>query len=157
MNLFTLSNAVIEAVKAIIYRSDGRILLQQRDYTFGILFPGTWTCFGGQVETGEDLKNALLRELDEELGCVPGQLGDELFQWMWHGKNPAQHYYFPVFCEVDDDALVLNEGLAMSWFSFDKLQDIILGPDVSANLQKIAHFVERSLKDRIDLRQPECG
>lgn len=141
MSLSTLNNCVAHAVKAIIYSSDGRILLQQRDYTPGLIFPGCWTFFGGQVETGESLKDALQRELLEELGCVPGRVGDELFQWMWSDENPSQNYYYPVFCEVNDDALTLNEGQAMAWFSFDGLQNIELTPSVYENMPKIAIFL----------------
>jgi ADP-ribose pyrophosphatase len=96
----SLSNFMVRGVKAIIYRSDGCILLQQRDYAPGLLFPGCWTFFGGQVEADESLKDALQRELLEELGCVPGQVEDELFQWAWQGeKKPTQNYYFPVFAK----------------------------------------------------------
>jgi 8-oxo-dGTP diphosphatase len=148
MSLFSLSNFVIHAVKAIIYRSDGHLLLQQRDYAPGLLFPGLWTLFGGQVEVGENLQSALQRELVEELGCVPGRVGNELFQWMWQGENPTQNHYFPVYCEVNDDALVLNEGQAMSWFALDGLHDMPLTPDVRATLSKIATFVECSTSDQ---------
>lgn len=134
---------MIHAVKAIIYSSDGHVLLQQRDYTSGILFPGCWTFFGGQVEAGENLKDALQRELLEELGCVPGQVEDELFRWAWLGEPPAQNYFFPVFCEVNNDALELNEGQAMSWFSIEGLKDINLTPGVYENLPQIAIFIER--------------
>lgn len=130
-----------QAVKAIIYRGDGQLLMQQRDDIPDLIFPGCWTFFGGQVETGEDLKHALQRELVEELGCVPGRVGDELFQWEWLGEPPWQDHYFPVYCEVDDAALVLNEGQAMSWFSFKGLYNIPLTPGVYENMSKIATFL----------------
>jgi 8-oxo-dGTP diphosphatase len=132
------------AVKAIINRSDDCILLQQRDHTPGLSFPGCWTFFGGQVETDESLEDALKRELIEELGCVPGPVGDELFKWEWRGEHPTQNHYFPVYCEVDDNILVLNEGQAMSWFSVDELQRIQLTPCVYENLPQITSFASRS-------------
>lgn len=135
-----MNNCVTHAVKAIIYRGDGRIFLQQRDFTPGILFPGCWTFFGGQVEPGESLKDALQRELLEELGCVPGRAGDELFQWTWSG-SPSQNHYFPIHCEVNDHALKLNEGQAMSWFPLEELKNIELTPGICENLPKIAMFL----------------
>ena len=131
-----------QAVKAIIYRNDGRVLLQQRDHAPGLIFPGHWTFFGGQVEAGESLKDALQRELFEELGCIPGQVGEELFQWEWLGEPPSLNHYFPVYCEVNDDALELNEGQAMSWFSIEEMRDIQLTPGAYENLPKFAIFLD---------------
>lgn len=129
------------AVKALIYRQDRRFLLQQRDFKPGLPFPGHWTLFGGLVEAGEDLLTAMRRELLEELGCVPGRLGSEIFSWQWHGENPAINHCFSVYCEVPDDAMVLHEGNAMSWFSIEDLGTIELTPGVSENLGIIADFL----------------
>jgi 8-oxo-dGTP diphosphatase len=148
MSLSTLSNSALHAVKAIIYRGDSHVLLQQRDCAPGLLFPGLWTLFGGQVEAGENLTSALQRELIEELGCVPGEVRDELFQWEWPGVYPVQNHYFPVLCEVNDDALDLLEGQAMSWFPIEVLQDLALTPDVRATLAQLTHFVGRSTGDQ---------
>ena len=132
---------MVHAVKAIIYREDRHILFQQRDYTPGIIFPGYWTFFGGQVEAGENLKEALRRELQEELGCIPGCIEEELFQWAWTGENPSQNHYFPVRYGVNDDVLELNEGQAMRWFSFEDLQNIELTPGVYENLFQLSRFL----------------
>lgn len=142
-----MDNLVNHSVKALIYRSDSHVLLQQRDFAPGLHYPGCWTFFGGQVENGENLKSALQRELIEELGCVPGRVGDELFQWTRRGEDPSQNHYFPVYCEVGDDALVLNEGQAMSWFPFEGLQDIPLTPGIYENLPRIAIFLRLSSSD----------
>ncbi|MBK8027861.1 MAG: NUDIX domain-containing protein [Chloroflexi bacterium] len=47
--------------------SAGEVLLQQRDHTPGIAYPGAWTIFGGAVEEGETPDEAIRRELMEEL------------------------------------------------------------------------------------------
>jgi 8-oxo-dGTP diphosphatase len=70
---------MIHAVKALIYNSKYQILLQQRDFTMGIPFPGHWTFFGGQVEEKEDYKEALIREIWEELSWEPKIIEDEIF------------------------------------------------------------------------------
>lgn len=129
------------AVKALIYRSDGRILLQQRDHAPGLPFPGFWTFFGGLVEQGEDLRNALERELLEELGCVPGRVGEELFCWEWRGAGAALNHIFPVQCQVGDEALVLGEGLAMRWLSLEDLKAVLAVPGVVENLPRIEQFL----------------
>ena len=137
------------AVKALIYRSDRHILLQQRDLKPGLTFPGYWTLFGGQVEMGENFKAALRRELIEELGCVPGPVGDELFQWEWKGENPALNHCFAVRCEVSDELFVLNEGRAMSWFSLFGMKELLLTPGVVEKMPRIAAFLDLLLLDRL--------
>ena len=132
----------VHAVKALIYRPSGFMLLQQRDDKADLPFAGRWTFFGGQVEPGENLADALRRELLEELGCLPGQLGDELFQWDWHGVQPAHNHFFSVRCDVTDDALVLNEGQALGWFSLDELPGLPTTPLITDNMCHIAQFIK---------------
>ena len=64
----------LEAFKAVIYCEGGELLLQQRDNTPNLPFPGAWNFFGGHIEEGELPKDALIRELTEELGVIPGEM-----------------------------------------------------------------------------------
>ena len=141
MSLFASNDPVTQAVKALIYRRDGRLLLQQRDDTPDLPFPGYWTFFGGQVEPGESLQEALKRELVEELGCVPGRIRDELFQWTWLGKGAAKNHCFPVSCDIDDRIFSLGEGQAMGWFSIEELTRLRLTPGVRDNISVIRRFL----------------
>ena len=52
---------------AIIFTADGRYLMQLRDDKPGLRAPGHWGLFGGGVEAGETPREALVRELEEEL------------------------------------------------------------------------------------------
>ena len=58
--------SIVEVVAAIITRPDGSFLLASRPE--GKPYPGYWEFPGGKVETGESLRHALGRELQEELG-----------------------------------------------------------------------------------------
>jgi 8-oxo-dGTP diphosphatase len=136
----------LHAVKALIYRPNGSILLQQRDDKPDLPFAGRWTFFGGQVEPGENLVDALRRELLEELGCLPGLVGDELFRWNWHGVQPAHNHFFSVRCDVSDEALVLNEGQAMGWFSLDELTGLSTTPVITDNMFHIARFLNTTAR-----------
>lgn len=131
------------AVKALIYRDDCSMLLQQRDNSPGLLFPNAWTWFGGLVEPGEDLKDALRRELIEELGCLLGQIEEELFQWKWTGPQPALNHVFPVYCQVRDKELILMEGKAMAWYSLIQMEKLALTPLISEHFQRISGFLNR--------------
>ena len=46
----------------------GRVLLQMRDDIEGIIAPGRWCFFGGELDPGETPVEAAARELEEETG-----------------------------------------------------------------------------------------
>lgn len=50
----------------LLARSTGRLLLAQRSHQ--VLQPGTWGTIGGAIDPGENPKEAVLREVREELG-----------------------------------------------------------------------------------------
>lgn len=58
-----------EVVAAIIVRSR-QVLLGQRSASREF-YPGVWDIFGGHVEPGEEKQEALIRELQEEIGITP--------------------------------------------------------------------------------------
>jgi 8-oxo-dGTP diphosphatase len=60
-----------EVVAALIVRS-GRILLGRRSAE-RVFYPDVWDLFGGHVEPGEQREQALVRELEEELGITPAR------------------------------------------------------------------------------------
>lgn len=142
------SSSEAHAVKALIYRDDGCLLMQQRDNAPGLPFPNTWTLFGGLVEPGEGLKDALKRELIEELGCLPGSIESELFQWEWQGDDPDLNHIFPVYFQVGDRDMVLMEGQAMGWYSLESLKSLVLTPLVSENISKISAFLAGISKNK---------
>jgi 8-oxo-dGTP diphosphatase len=59
-------NPTLTVVAAALADSDGRILLQQR--APGRSMAGLWEFPGGKVEEGELPEEALIREIEEELG-----------------------------------------------------------------------------------------
>jgi len=70
----------IVAVAGVVMNENGEILLVKHTKD------GTWGCPGGQVENGENLIEALVREVKEESG-IDIKVG-ELF---WVGSNTATH------------------------------------------------------------------
>lgn len=102
------------AAAALLVTPDGRYLLQHRDPLPGIFFPGWWGLFGGAIDPGETPRQALVRELDEELGLTPSAvrpfcvLGLD-FGFSRHGQ--ADRHIFEVPIKEDDvGRMTLGEG-----------------------------------------------
>lgn len=62
------SNLMLPVVAAALVDSDRRVLLQQRPP--GKSLAGLWEFPGGKIEPGETPEEALIRELEEELGIA---------------------------------------------------------------------------------------
>jgi 8-oxo-dGTP diphosphatase len=133
----------------IIFRNDGRVLMQQSTELSGSPFPGCWSFFGGLADEGESPAKALDRELVKKFGGVPGQLGPELLNWEWHSDWTAtSKHFFPVHCEIEIERFALAEGQPMAWFSLEDLVKVPLTPAVYENFFELANFL---VEFRVDL------
>ena len=59
---------MIEVATALLFDSEGKLLIYLRDDNPDIPFPNYWDLFGGHVEAGEAPEIARVREVQEELG-----------------------------------------------------------------------------------------
>jgi 8-oxo-dGTP diphosphatase len=112
------TNKIQEIVKAVIFKKD-KFLLQLRDNRPDIPYPNTWAFFGGGVEDSENHKEALKRELEEELGWSP-----ESFEYLIKIMNKTYNCeitHYILECSVSPDKLCLGEGAAMGWFTYDEV------------------------------------
>src|SRR5271169_591115 len=84
----------MEVVAAVIER-DGRVLIGQRKP--GGLHPLKWEFPGGKVEPGEEPRDALVRELREEL-AIEARVGEELAQYDvdYPGRPPVRLLFYRV-------------------------------------------------------------
>jgi 8-oxo-dGTP pyrophosphatase MutT (NUDIX family) len=125
-----------DAVAAVVLTPDGRYLLQLRDRKRGIFFPDHWGLFGGGVETSDsDLKAAMRRELQEEIGV---DVADERFSFFtrmtfdfsYCGMPETFRMYYQVrLTEAEMQSVVLGEGSAFGAFTLmEALNDLRLVP-----------------------------
>ena len=82
-------------VVAALLLEEGRLLICQR--SAGSKFPNKWEFPGGKIEPGEDPKEALRRELLEELGIV-AEIGEEVWrvEHQYPGLPPVRLLFFAV-------------------------------------------------------------
>jgi 8-oxo-dGTP pyrophosphatase MutT (NUDIX family) len=109
------------AVAAVIL-IEGRYLLQLRDAKRGIFFPAHWGCFGGALDPGESVEQALTRELEEELSAKIPADAVRFFSRFEFGLDfaclkPIWRIFYEIeFSEAQMAGLSLGEGSDMRLF-----------------------------------------
>ena len=125
----------IEVVAAIIHDAEGRIFATQRGYGE---WKDWWEFPGGKMEAGETPKEALKREIREELSTEISV--DEFLctvEWDYPAFHLTMHCYL---CSLLTEALHLNEHEAARWLSKDELESVEWLPadwEVVSNLKKM--------------------
>lgn len=108
----------IEVVAAIIRRGN-EIFATQRGYGE---FKDWWEFPGGKIEPGESPRQALVREIREELDATI-EVGELLQTVEW--DYPTFHLTMHCFwCELTCEALHLNEHEAASWLNREHLRSV---------------------------------
>jgi 8-oxo-dGTP pyrophosphatase MutT (NUDIX family) len=113
---------------ALMVTEDGRYLMQLRDEKPDIILPGHWGSFGGTVDPGEDGKQAIHRELREELehDAAGARLFTELTILLPfpapRGPRFDRMSFFEVPIEAASvDAMVQHEGAGRRLFTPEAL------------------------------------
>lgn len=108
----------IEVVAAIIRKGD-RVFATQRGYGE---WKDWWEFPGGKMEAGETPKEALVREIKEELDAdiSIGRLLDTI-EWDYPTFHLTMHCYM---CSLLKDALHLNEHEAARWLPANELRSV---------------------------------
>lgn len=108
----------IEVVAAIIIK-DRKIFATQRGYGE---WQGWWEFPGGKIENGECPKEALVREIREELDAEI-EVGDLLETVEW--DYPSFHLTMYCFiCSLMSESMHLNEHEAAAWLTRETLRSV---------------------------------
>ena len=140
-----------EAVRARTYKgtsvmvllSDpgGNVLLNLRDDKPGVLHPGHWAIIGGGVEAGEELDEALRREVAEEIGYELDVAHEFCRIVDWEGNRHLVIVYVATI-DATIDELHLGEGKEIRFFPPDAIARLKLSPFVKEVVS--AYFEESS-------------
>ncbi len=96
---------------AVVVRADGAVLLAQRPA--GKPYAGYWEFPGGKLEPGESPRDALARELVEELGIVVRRAAPWIVQEHVYPHAHVELHFFRVF--AFDGEPVGHDGQAFAW------------------------------------------
>jgi 8-oxo-dGTP diphosphatase len=132
----TQGKTVLVAACALV-DADGRVLLAQRppDKTMA----GLWEFPGGKVEAGERPEEALIRELQEELGISVQEACLAPLSFASH-VYPSFHLLMPLFiCRRWQGIVRPCEGQVLKWVRAAKLRDYPMPP---ADIPLIPALVE---------------
>jgi 8-oxo-dGTP diphosphatase len=128
---------LITVVAAALVDYDGRVLLAQRPE--GKQLAGLWEFPGGKLEPGERPEEALIRELDEELGIVVKAACLAPLTFASHAYEDF-HLLMPLYiCRKWEGFVQSREGQALKWVKPKALRDYPMPP---ADAPLIPHLVD---------------
>ena len=119
--MLMLRRPKLTVVGAMIRNSKGSLLSCMRPK--GDAWSGWWEFPGGKVESGESLKVALAREIEEELGItiIPNRKVCEI-DYQYPDRDVNLHIFDCGIVHEQD--IVLNEHEELRWLSQDSLLDV---------------------------------
>jgi len=106
-----VSREIVRVAAAVIVRRDGQVLLAQRP--IGKAYAGYWEFPGGKFEPGETPRQALDRELREELGLNVRRAAPWITQRYVYPHAHVELHFFRVF-DWDGEP-VGHDGQAFAW------------------------------------------
>ncbi len=112
--------------------SKGLVLLQQKTYD-APNFPGNWNLFGGSVEEGESMEEAVVREYKEELARDFFEDDGEYFGT--YGDESVERAIFLSRIKDFNEPFTLYEGRGLGYFNENEINHISMPPHIRAILQ----------------------
>lgn len=120
---------MLHVATCLLFDKDGKLLIYLRDDKPTIAFPNHWDLFGGFIEDGETVEQALVREIEEELGitisnytywtdyeCLSGD-----------SKPNIKHVYIAHTDRSPDNLELLDCGQRLTSISLDERQNYKFG------------------------------
>lgn len=131
----------IVAAAGYVFDQDGKILLIKTPHR-------GWDCTGGQVEVGENLEEAVLREIMEESGitarvkCLCGVYSNVGQYTFYDGATPVPTKVMLDFiCEyVSGDCRTSEESSEVMWVPKGQALDYVTAPAMRYRIEKALNF-----------------
>ena len=121
-----MTKPILLVAAAALVDSDNRVLLSKRPE--GKQLAGLWEFPGGKVDAGETPEEALIRELDEELGIEVCDTCLAPFTFASHAYREF-HLLMPLFlCRNWEGDIIPREGQEIAWVRAKRLADYPMPP-----------------------------
>ena len=101
--------AIVDVAVAVILNEAGEVLLAQRPP--GKVYEGYWEFPGGKVEPGETVRQALDREIDEELGVIVSEAWPWITQVFTYPHATVRLHFYRVTGWQGEPSAVEHSGL----------------------------------------------
>ena len=116
----------------VVERPEGILMVQNRR-VIGGREAFTWDLPGGQVEPGETLNEALVRELDEEVGVAVGGQPEFLFyqeglRVVGERRRSVWRSFFFEVTEFEGEPAACNEVVAVRWMPRSAMKRELTAP-----------------------------
>jgi 8-oxo-dGTP diphosphatase len=122
------SPTILTVVAAMLTDGAGRVLMQKRP--FGKEHAGLWEFPGGKVEAGELPRNALVRELNEELGITVECGALEPIAFAESAPREGDRAIVILLYKANswDGTPASGEGAEIGWFTLAETAELPLPP-----------------------------
>jgi 8-oxo-dGTP diphosphatase len=130
-----MSTKVILVAACALIDADGRVLIAERPA--GKPMAGLWEFPGGKVDPGERPEDALIRELNEELGIVVNEACLAPLTFASHTYTEF-HLLMPLYvCRRWQGVVSPREGQKLAWVRPNRLKEYPMPP---ADVPLISHL-----------------
>ena len=130
-----MSAKVVLVAACALIDADGRVLIAQRPP--GKTMAGLWEFPGGKVDPDERPEDALIRELEEELGITVNEACLAPLTFASHTYEDF-HLLMPLYvCRRWEGMVSPREGQNLAWVRPNRLKDYPMPP---ADVPLIAHL-----------------
>lgn len=130
-----MNSKVILVAACALIDADGRVLIAERPA--GKPMAGLWEFPGGKVDPGERPEDALIRELNEELGIVVNEACLAPLTFASHTYTEF-HLLMPLYvCRRWQGVVSPREGQKLAWVRPNRLKEYPMPP---ADVPLISHL-----------------
>lgn len=122
------------AVKGLIIKDERFLVIKRSDKARGEHF--YWELPGGRLEFNESTHDALVREIEEEVG-LSVDVGDPISTWNFVRNKHTQIVGLTFLCRASNDRVILSEEHNdYAWIKYEEIDDYDIFPAVLQEMKK---------------------